>query len=168
MQKNLPHVIKIVKQICEHHKDDKGIIHTHNNAITSALSKQLYGDRFLYREPGVRNEDILEQHYAAKDSTVLISPSMSYGVDLRDDLARFQIIMKAPFLPTKDTRIERLMKDDFDWYQNKMLCSLIQSCGRGVRSSKDYCITYILDATIVESIIKSKHKLPAYFLDRFN
>jgi|TARA_R110000787_G_scaffold2245_2_gene9019 Rad3-related DNA helicase len=168
MQKNLPHVIKIVKQICEHHKDDKGIIHTHNNVITSALSKQLYGDRFLYREPGVRNEDILEQHYASEDSTVLISPSMSYGVDLRDDLARFQIIMKAPFLPTKDTRIARLMKDDFDWYQNKMLCSLIQSCGRGVRSSKDYCITYILDATIVESVLKSKHKLPAYFLDRFN
>ena len=92
---------------------------------------------------------------------------MSHGVDLKDDLARFQIIVKAPFLPTKDPRIEKLMKDDFDWYANKMLCSLIQSCGRGIRSNKDHCITYILDGTIAQSIVKNKHKLPKYFLNRF-
>ena len=61
---------------------------------------------------------------------------MSHGVDLKDDLARFQIIVKAPYLPTKDKRIEKLMKDDFNWYSNKMLCSLIQSCGRGVTIKK--------------------------------
>ena len=38
---------------------------------------------------------------------------MSHGVDLRDDLARFQIIVKAPYLPTKDKRIEKLMKRKF-------------------------------------------------------
>ena len=64
-------------------------------------------------------------------------------------------------------RIENLMKEDFDWYQNKMLCSLIQACGRGIRSHKDHCITYILDAAIVESIVKNRHKLPKYYLDRF-
>ena len=119
------------------------------------------------REPGVRNEEILEAHMTDPDPTVLVSPSMSYGVDLKGDLAKFQIIVKAPFLPTKDVRIERMMKNDFDWYQNKMLCSLIQSCGRGVRSKKDECITYILDGTIVNAILKSKHKLPKYFVDRF-
>ena len=167
MKANLPKVIKQIQQICEHHKNDKGIIHTHNNKITSDLAKVLYGDRFLVREPGVRNEDILNTHYNTDDATVLISPSMSHGVDLKDDLARFQIIVKAPFLPTKDVRIERLMKDDFDWYSNKMLCSLIQSCGRGIRSKKDHCVTYILDGTIVENIVKNKHKLPKYFLNRF-
>ena len=92
---------------------------------------------------------------------------MSHGVDLKDDLARFQIIVKAPYLPTKDKRVEKLMKDDFNWYGNKMLCSLIQSCGRGVRSDKDHCTTYILDSAIVESIVNNRHKLPKYFLDRF-
>ena len=167
MQKNLPKVLKQVQEICEFHKNDKGIIHSQNKSITSFLSEHLTDRRFLIREPGVRNEVILEQHMQTDDPTVLISPSMSYGVDLRDDLARFQIIIKAPYLPTKDKRIERLMKDDFDWYQNKMLCSLIQACGRGVRSHKDHCITYILDAAIVESIVKNKHKLPKYYLDRF-
>jgi Rad3-related DNA helicase len=52
-------------------------------------------------------------------------------------------------------------------YTNKMLSSLIQACGRGVRSNKDHCVTYILDGAIVENILKYKHKIPKYFLDRF-
>lgn len=167
MQKNLPKICKQIAQICEFHKNDKGIIHSQNKSITNFLSENLTDRRFLIREPGVRNEVILEQHMETDDPTVLISPSMSYGVDLKDDLARFQIIIKAPYLPTKDKRIENLMKEDFDWYQNKMLCSLIQACGRGIRSHKDHCITYILDAAIVESIVKNRHKLPKYYLDRF-
>ncbi|MDB4396049.1 hypothetical protein N9Z65_00370 [bacterium] len=167
IDKYLPRIIKQVAEICNHHANDKGIIHSQNNNITARLSTMLYGDRFLYREPGIKNEDILDQHMTNIDPTVLVSPSMSYGVDLKGDLAKFQIIIKAPFLPTKDVRIERMMKNDFDWYQNKMLCSLIQSCGRGVRSNKDTCITYILDGTIVDSILRSKHKLPKYFLERF-
>ena len=162
MDKYLPRIIKQVAEICSHHANDKGIIHSQNNSITAKLNSMLYGDRFLYREPGIKNEDT-----SSNEPTVLVSPSMSYGVDLKGDLAKFQIILKAPFLPTKDVRIERMMKNDFDWYQNKMLSSLIQSCGRGVRSKQDECITYILDGTIVNSILRSKHKLPKYFLERF-
>ena len=167
LKRSLPKVVKQIKEICEFHKSDKGIIHTHNNTITSFLAGSLTDRRFLIREPGVRNEEILEQHYVNDEPTVLISPSMSHGVDLRDDLARFQIIVKAPYLPTKDKRIEKLMKGDFNWYMNKMLCSLIQSCGRGVRSHKDHCITYILDGSIAESVVNNRHKLPKYFIDRF-
>ena len=167
LKRNLPKIVDQIQQICEHHKDEKGIIHTHNNTITSFLLNKLIDPRFLIREPGVRNEEILEQHLATDKPTVLISPSMSHGVDLKDDLARFQIIVKAPYLPTKDKRIERLMNDDFNWYANKMLCSLIQSCGRGIRSKKDHCKTYILDGAIVESIVNNTHKLPKYFINRF-
>ena len=167
LKRSLPKIIKQVEGICEYHKDDKGIIHTHNNTITSFLQKKLYNDRFLFREPGVRNEEILDTHLVSDKPTVLISPSMSHGVDLKDDLARFQIIVKAPYLPTKDKRIDRLMNSDFNWYINKMLCSVIQSCGRGVRSKKDYCTTYILDGAVVESVVNNKHKLPKYFINRF-
>ena len=167
MKKYLPKIIDSIKHICDHHKEEKGIIHTHNNHITNELSKVLVGDRYLYREPGVVNEEILNTHTLSTDPTILISPSMSHGVDLRDDLARFQIIVKAPFLPTQDVRIGRLMKEDYDWYVNKMLCSLIQSCGRGIRSKKDHCVTYILDANIAHNIVNNKHKLPKYFLNRF-
>jgi len=167
MQANLPKIAEQVRQICEHHINDKGLIHTQTNTITKYLQDNVKCSRILYREPGVRNEELLDIHYNSTEPTIMASPSMSHGVDLKDDLARFQIIIKAPYLPTNDKRVERMMKLDFNWYTNKMLSSLIQSCGRGVRSNKDHCITYILDAAIVENIVKYKHKIPKYFLDRF-
>lgn len=167
LEQNLPKIVKQVKEICDHHKQDKGLIHTHTNTITKYLKNSIYGDRFLFREPGVNNEKLLEQHYETDNPTVIVSPSMSYGVDLKDDLARFQIIIKAPYLPMKDVRVEKLMKLDRHWYQNKMLSALIQACGRGIRSKDDYCNTYILDGAIIEQVIMAKNKLPQYFLERF-
>ena len=164
---NLPTIVKQIKQICEHHKLEKGIIHTQTNVITDYLKQNLNSDRVIYRELGVNNQDILDQHLSTDKPTIIASPSMSFGVDLKDDLARFQIIIKAPYLPTKDIRVERMMKVDSTWYINKMLCSLIQATGRGVRTPKDYCATYILDGAIIESIIRNKNKLPRYFIERF-
>ena len=167
LQSNLPKITKQISEICNLHSNDKGIIHTQTNTITNYLRDNLKNNRVLYREPGIRNEDILESHQNSNEPTILASPSMSYGVDLKDDLARFQIIVKAPYLPMTDKRVEKMMKLDFSWYINKMLCSLIQACGRGVRSHKDHCVTYILDSAITEAIIKNKSKIPKYFLDRF-
>jgi Rad3-related DNA helicase len=167
LQQNLPKIKKQIQEICDFHKNEKGLIHTHTNTITQYLQKNIFDQRFLYREPGIQNSDILTQHFNTSEPTVLVSPSMSFGVDLKGDLAKFQIIIKAPYLPMKDKRIERLMKVDSSWYMNKMLCSLIQSCGRGVRSTNDQCITYILDGAIIEQVLKNRNKLPKYFLERF-
>lgn len=167
LQQNLPKIKKQIQEICDFHKNEKGLIHTHTNTITQYLQKNIHDQRFLYREPGIQNSDILTQHFNTSEPTVLVSPSMSFGVDLKGDLAKFQIIIKAPYLPMKDKRIERLMKVDGSWYMNKMLCSLIQSCGRGVRSTNDKCVTYILDGAIIEQVLKNRNKLPKYFLERF-
>ena len=167
LKQNLPKIKKQIEEICNHHKSEKGLIHTHTNTITGFLKQQLKGDRFLYREPGVNNEALLNQHYNTDSPTVIVSPSMSHGVDLKDDRARFQIIVKAPYLPMKDKRIEKLIKSDTQWYINKMLSALIQACGRGVRSSQDHCVTYILDGSIIDKVITNKDKLPKYFLERF-
>lgn len=167
LQKNLSKIASQVSDICNLHSQDKGIIHTHSNYITEYLKNNISNSRILFREPGVNNEQLITQHTLSEEPTVLASPSMSHGIDLKDDLARFQIIIKAPYLPMVDKRVEKMMKNDFSWYLNKMLSSLIQSCGRGVRSHKDHCITYILDGAVIEQVIKNRHKLPKYFIDRF-
>ena len=164
----LPQLMKQIKGILEHHGKDKGIIHTHTQYLTDYIRDNIKSDRLLCREPGVNNEQLLEMHEESEEPTVLVSPSMTYGVDLKGDLARFQIILKAPWLPTKNVRVEKLMKLDKDWYGNMMLKTLVQACGRGVRSEDDYCETYILDGSIFDAINRNKNKLPKFFLDRFN
>lgn len=167
LTQNLPRIAKQVEEICNIHKDDKGIIHTHTNFITSMLKKNIKSDRIIYRELGISNEDILNIHCNSTKPTVIASPSMSHGVDLKGDLAKFQIIIKAPYLPVADKRIEKMMKSDSNWYINKMLSMFIQSCGRGIRSKKDFCTTYILDGALVDAVLMNRNKIPKYFLDRF-
>ena len=167
MEKMLPKVLSQIQTICESHKHEKGIIHTHTMQITQYLQKNLKDDRFLFRDAESKNENILSKHSRSEEPTVIVSPSMTFGVDLRDHLARFQIIVKAAFLPLGDNRIKKLFDEDKIWYTNKMLINLIQACGRGIRSKDDYCVTYILDGTIHDIIIANKTKLPKYFIDRF-
>lgn len=167
LKEKLPELSNQVKSILEEHKDQKGIIHTHTQYIADYLRDRINNKRLLFREKGVKNEDILDIHFNTDEPTVLVSPSMTYGVDLHGEYGLFQILMKAPWLPTKEIRVEKLMKMDRDWYADQMLKTLVQACGRAVRSVDDECDTYILDGSIYDAIIRNRSKLPQFFLDRF-
>lgn len=166
LQQNLPKIAKLIQEICDAHDTDKGVIHTHTGQITEFLMNNLTGSRFMFRYEEVKNEKLIEEHSVADYASVLVSPSITHGVDLKDDLARFQIIVKLPYMPLGDERIKKLFDEDSNWYTNKMLSSLVQACGRGVRSQEDWCVTYILDGSASNIIQKCKSKLPKFFLDR--
>jgi Rad3-related DNA helicase len=167
IQRLLPILSSEIQKICKSHRNEKGIIHTHTNDITKFLYNNLRGDRFLYRMDDNENDYILDKHSESDAPTVLVSPSLSYGIDLKGDLAKFQIIVKAAFLPLNDIRIKKLFDEDAQWYTNEMLNTLIQACGRGVRSKDDICVTYILDGNITTNVIRNKSILPKYFVERF-
>jgi Rad3-related DNA helicase len=163
----LPAICDQIKLITEHHKNEKGIIHTHSNEITNFIKNKLeYNKRFLFRDELSNNEAILKQHHETDFPTVLVSPSLAFGVDLKDHLARFQIIVKLPFPPLSSKHIKKLFEMDKNWYENKMLNALVQACGRATRSKNDFSTTYILDGNVVNTIKRTKDKLPKYFIDR--
>lgn len=167
LKEKLPELKETILGLCNKHKGEKGIIHTHTHEITQYLKEHIDDERFLFRLDGANNEQILKCHIESPEPTVLVSPSMSYGVDLKGDLAKFQIVVKAAFMPLNDERIKRLFNEDKNWYVNKMLNNLIQACGRGVRSKNDECITYILDGNITDAVIRNKRRMPRYFVNRF-
>ena len=125
--KDLPNILDIAIQICESHKGEKGIIHTHTNQITEALKKKVGdNDRFLFRELGVTNEHIMVQHKdRVEDDTILVSPSLDMGISLDDNLGRFQIIVKAPFLPLSSKRIKKIFDKNKGYYLYKMFDNLV-------------------------------------------
>lgn len=169
LQTSLPKLVKDIELLCQHHKNEKGVIHTHTQSIADFIKVHLGKDkRFLFREEGTSNEDILKEHFETDHPTVLVSPSLQMGVSLDDDLARFAIVCKTPYLPLGDQRIKRLFDADGNWYRNKALKNLIQICGRGIRSKEDSCKTYILDANVSRLILDAKDILPEYFKQRFH
>ena len=172
LKQTLPKVLDVVLEICERHKGEKGLIHTHTNAITEALKSHVYrsgmGHRFLFREEGISNEYIIEQHEESEEDTILVSPSLDTGISLDDDLGRFQIIVKAPFLPLGSKRVKKIFDTNKKYYGMKMLDTLVQMCGRCTRSKDDYSSTYIVDANAFNQIQMNKKNLPKHFLERFH
>jgi Rad3-related DNA helicase len=166
LETHLPNVVEIAHTIAESHKGEKGIIHTHSFNITQAVQKRLKGKRFLYREEGTTNETIIKEHGIRKDDTVLVSPSLTMGLDLKGDLGKWQVIIKMPYPSLASKRIKKLFEVDPKWYKMKMFISLIQACGRCTRSAEDESITYILDGVSAKTIIENRHILPKHFLDR--
>ena len=163
----LPAICDQIKTIVDHHQTEKGIIHTHSREITNILKVKLGANkRFLFRDELSNNEEILKEHYESDFPTILVSPSLSYGIDLKDHLARFQIIVKLPFPPLSSKHIKKLFDLDKEWYENKMLNTLVQACGRATRSKNDFSTTYILDGNIVNTLKRVKDKLPKYFIER--
>lgn len=166
-RETLPVVSAIAQKLCEVHSGEKGIIHSHSMEILEYVRRAMGGDkRFLYREDDRTNEDLIKQHKLSTKDTVLVSPSMTHGVDLKGDLGKFQLIMKAPFSPMGDNRIKRKMKEDPQWYTNMMLSTLVQACGRCNRTASDESVTYILDATAWNTIMRNLKRLPDYFRKR--
>lgn len=170
MVKDLPKVLDMALTVCDNHKGEKGIIHTHTNQITESLKKKSKNKnrQFLFREVGSSNEDIVKAHKDdINNDTILVSPSLDTGLSLDGDLGRFQIIIKAPYLPLGSKRIKKLFEKNKEHYSMKMLDSLIQMSGRCTRSIDDHSTTYILDGVAVKAIMANKRNLPKHFLDRF-
>ena len=99
-------ISRAVDNLMSTHKNDKGIIHTTSyeqlNFIKENLSKE-NARRLLITDPEIQRDEIISQHTSTPKPTVLISPSLHTGLDLKDDLSRFQIITKVPY-PNKSDR----------------------------------------------------------------
>lgn len=167
-EENLKKIAEVVNKILEKNKDKKGIIHTGNMKISKYLKDNLNNDRLLVRLDDITNGDIVRTHISVDRPTVLVSSSMAEGVDLKDDLSRFQIVVKLPFGSLKDDRTAIKFRDNEDWYVCEMFKKLIQQCGRSTRNAEDYSETYVLDSSFKYYInsVKPKGWLSNNFINR--
>ena len=167
MSEELPNLISRVREILDKHPTEKGIIHTHTYKIAESIYNELfpmYGQRLLFPRTAMEQKEILSAHEKSK-STVLISPSMTEGVDLKDALCRFSVLCKVPYLPLNDPIVEARMGEDSEWYSYKTAMTIVQAPGRGVRSMTDHAVTYLIDPSFSGFINRSRHHFPDWFLE---
>lgn len=145
-EQTLPRMLAAVRQLLDHHPRDKGIIHTGSYRINQAIIQGVNSPRLMAHMDAAERSAALERHYESDEPTVLVSPSMATGIDLRDDKARWGAIVKVPYPYLGDNRIARLAKEEPRWYAWKTVQSIIQQCGRIVRSADDWGVMYILDS----------------------
>lgn len=158
----LPVLVKTIKEIIEQHKSDKGIIHTHSYKIANYLEQQLKSKRLLFANSDNKDE-ILKKHKNSKEPTILVSPSMTEGVDLYGEQSRFQILCKIPYPYLGDKLVSKRMHKWKWWYPFQTSKTVIQSIGRSIRSEDDYAVTYILDSEWERFYGKNKDLFPKDF-----
>ena len=112
--------------------------------------------------------EILKKHMTSKAPTVLLSPSMAEGVDLKGDLSKFQILCKVPFPYLGDKVTKKKMSKWNWWYDTQTVRTIIQSVGRSIRSEKDTAVTYILDDDWRRLKSKSKNLFPINFFENYH
>lgn len=147
IKRTAPKTIPILEKIIKHHKYEKGLIHTHNYKCQQYIMNQLNSSRLIGHNSQNR-EYALYEFEKTQEPRILVSPSMSEGVDLPYEQCQFQVIYKIPFPYLGDPQVNERRKQDPRWYAYKTVITLLQAYGRGMRAEDDYCETYILDGNI--------------------
>jgi len=157
--------VPMIKKILNKYKGKKGIIHTGNYEIWQWIKNDFENnDRLIFASPNDRDIS-LKSHLESDKDTVLVSPSMMQGIDLKDDYSRFQIIVKIPY-PSLASKVNKnRMKTKPEWYSWRTILDMIQAYGRSIRNIDDYADTIILDSCFSDVIRQNSHIIPKYFLD---
>ena len=168
MNQSLPAIANAVNNIMTTHKNEKGIIHTTSYSQLRFIKENISKEnaiRLIETGSKFDRNEMLEKHYKSSKPTVIISPSLYLGVDLKDNLSRFQIIVKVPYADLTDRKISVMKQRDPNWYIWNAILKLVQAYGRSIRSKEDFANTYILDSSITFLLKQAKEMSPKWFSD---
>lgn len=164
-------VIKKIDEIMSQHDSERGLILTSSEKrcldIRNNLSeKNRQRIRICHsrNENGMTQDEILQEH-SFDDDGVLLSSSLWEGVDLKDDLSRFQIIAKVPYPNLSEKRTKDKMQKFPLWYKSQTITKLLQGFGRSIRSEEDWAVTYVLDSAANDLLLQNKSMIPKSYQD---
>jgi ATP-dependent DNA helicase DinG len=159
-------IAKAVDNIMMMHRNVKGIIHTTSYEQLNFIKENISQDnsqRLLITGPDIQRQNVIDEHTNSRKPTVLISPSLYTGIDLKDNLSRFQIITKIPFPNLHDRWIKAKRDIDNEWYDWQTALRLVQAYGRSIRSKEDWAKTYVLDSAFGPFVGKNRNIFPDWF-----
>jgi Rad3-related DNA helicase len=159
-------IARAIDNLMTLHRNDKGIIHTTSYKQLDFIKENISQSnrcRLLKTDPKIPRDEAITEHVNNIKPTVLISPSLYIGLDLKDDLSRFQIITKVPYPDLGDRWINEKRKNNGQWYIWQTALRLVQGYGRSIRSKDDWAKTYVLDSGFVNFVKKNSNILPDWF-----
>jgi Rad3-related DNA helicase len=164
-------VIQNIDRILNDHSEERGLILTSSISRCNKILRNLSPNnarrvRICHsnNKDGKTQDEVITEH--SKDPTgVLLSSSLWEGVDLKDDLSRFQIIAKVPYPNYTEKRVKAKMAKFPLWYTSQTLTKILQGFGRSIRSENDWAKTYVLDTAINNVFFKAQSMIPKAYYD---
>jgi Rad3-related DNA helicase len=177
-------VTKRIDLILTKHKNQKGIIHGNTHDICKKIKKySTHKKRILVVDTEDKDslndrQKLIDTHFDKKNrNTVICSPSLTEGIDLKQELSEFQILVKVPYPDLGNEWVKERKRRDTKFYKDRTARVICQAIGRSVRSENDYCITYTLDIRFesqyvdwrpkVNTELFTRHVMPVSYLRTF-
>lgn len=168
----VPRIARLIVRLMAEHPDEKGLIHAHSYDIAGRLVERLgeFGVAARVRRHTRSNRDAeLEAWKASSEPEVFVSVKMEEALDLEGDLCRWQVVCKAPYRNTNDSRVARRLADgQWPWYHRTALRTVIQACGRVVRAPDDHGATYLADDSLLDLFDRAASDTPPWFRDQID
>jgi hypothetical protein len=159
--------IQEIDDILDAHTNERGIIHTVTHLISEELKQNSrHARRMLVYSNTAEKLELLQNLKDYPQNSILVGPSLFTGIDLPDDLGRFNIITKLAFPNVGNALWKRRFDCDKEIYFGETAAVLEQSAGRATRHKDDYSTTYIIDSRAVDFVKYSERFLSAAFLER--
>ena len=164
-----PRLMFQVDKILDRHQKQNVLVHTVSYQLADYIVRgSRHTARMVQYRDAASREGALEHFKKAKEPKILVAPSMERGVDLPDDKCRAIIILKVPWPNKGDRQVQKRLyamgrSAGNLWYSISTIRTLIQMTGRGVRHDKDYCFTYILDATFGDLYRQRHNMFPSWW-----
>lgn len=153
--------ISRIDEIISRRLDRRGVIHSVSyDRRDLILARSRYARHMLTHSPG--SEAAMEQLRRFRNTpppVILLSPSITTGVDLPFEACEYQIICKVPFPDTRSKIVqarvgrlaprgspERAAGREFEIYSTVQ--TLVQETGRGMRAATDQCENFVIDSQI--------------------
>jgi Rad3-related DNA helicase len=165
LEQSLPNLYATVGRILERHAGQRGIIHGHSERLCKLIRDNVKDPRIIHLDMFAnRDKSAMLRAHETRPDSVLLASGFHEIVDLKDDLARFQMIAKVPWPGTEDKFVKARMAIDGSYLSVQAALKLCQSYGRGVRHDTDYCITYVLDSGSDRFLSQCSWLLPKWFV----
>ncbi len=168
----LPRIADLLVRLLARHPDEKGLVHCHSYAIQDRLADGL-ADRGVAERVRRHDADDRDGQLAAwkraDEPELFLSVKMEEALDLEGDLCRWQVLCKAPYPNTRDSRVARRLEDgQWGWYYRAALRTVIQACGRVVRAPDDHGATYLADSSLLDLFGRARGAVPEWFGDQID
>jgi len=163
-ESKVPHLLDFIDFTWNHYGRTKGLVH-----LTYGMSEQLKSLLRSSNKKELRSVNELPfvfhtakdkmqrlKEWMATDSGILVACGLSEGLDLYEDLARWQIIGKVPWPSLGNPVLAEWARRDHEAYLWETLKQVIQMSGRVCRGPADFGATHIFDSQILRLLKESE------------
>jgi Rad3-related DNA helicase len=168
LSENFEWAINTLTDVLNIHPNDSGIVHTGSyelgQKLWKALPKESRKRVLLYK--GSEEKDVVLRKMKKKPGLVIMGPSLLEGLDMIDDLSRFQVFMKVPYPYLGDKYVAAKLNASQTWYNWVTCLGVVQGTGRSIRTPDDWAVTYLVDGCFADLFKAAGDQFPIEFRSR--